>query len=121
MEVKHTPGPWKVCVGNAGSIFGDLNNDAHNGDNPYIGEVAGIGVDKDIPECTANAQLIAAAPDMFEAIQCALNLKDLWSAQQNGTVSADHAGEMEALQAMLDKLQAAYLKATGQHFPVTNP
>lgn len=67
-EVKHTPGPWKVCVGNSGSIFGDLNNRAHDGDNPYIGTVAGIGVDQDIPECTANAKLIAAAPDMYEVV-----------------------------------------------------
>lgn len=68
MEVKHTPGPWKVCVGNSGSVFGDLNTD-HKGDNPYIGTVAGIGIDINIPECTANAALIAAAPDMLSAFK----------------------------------------------------
>lgn len=67
--VKHTPGPWIVCIGNEGSIFGDQDNDVHNGDHPYIGTVAGIGVDKDIPECTANAKLISAAPDMYEIIK----------------------------------------------------
>jgi hypothetical protein len=66
-KTKFTPGPWYVSVGNKGSIFGDLNNPVHNGDNPYIGTVAGIGVDQDIPECTANAKLIAAAPDLFAA------------------------------------------------------
>jgi hypothetical protein len=101
MESKHTPGPWKVCVGNAGSIFGDLNNDAHNGDNPYIGEVAGIGVDKDIPECTANAHLISAAPDMFEVI------KELY----------DWAIDTGVQGPIFPKLQAAYLKGTGQ--PIT--
>jgi hypothetical protein len=64
---KFTPGPWEVSIGNSGSIFGDLNNPAHDGDNPYIGTVAGIGVDEDIPECTANAKLIAAAPDLYAA------------------------------------------------------
>lgn len=64
----HTPGPWEVSIGNSGSIFGDLNNPVHDGDNPYIGTVAGIGVDVDIPECTANAKLIAAAPEMFDIL-----------------------------------------------------
>lgn len=64
-----TPGPWEVSEGNKGSIFGDLNNSAHNGDNPYIGTVAGIGGDELIHECTANAKLIAAAPDMYEIIK----------------------------------------------------
>jgi hypothetical protein len=104
MEAKHTPGPWRVCVGNAGSIFGDLNNDAHNGDNPYIGEVAGIGVDKDIPECTANAHLIESAPDMFEVIKYLYD----WA----------HANQVFG--PIYPKLEAAYLKAAGQHSPVTN-
>lgn len=68
-QLKHTPGPWEVSIGNEGSIFGDLNNDAHNGDHPYIGTVAGIGVDEDIPECTANAKLISVAPDMYEVVK----------------------------------------------------
>jgi hypothetical protein len=71
-ETRFTPGPWKVSTENKGSIFGDLDNDAHDGDNPYIGTVAGIGTDKDDPECTANAKLIAAAPDLLEALRLAL-------------------------------------------------
>ena len=34
-----TEGPWITSYGNGGSIFGDLNNPTHNGDNPYIGKV----------------------------------------------------------------------------------
>lgn len=98
IETKFTPGPWIVCVGNGGSIFGDQDNAAHNGDNPYIGEVAGIGVNKDIPECTANAHLIAACPDMFDVIK---ELYD-WS------IAAGIKGPI------FPKLEAAYLKATGQ-------
>jgi hypothetical protein len=99
-EVKHTPGPWKVCVGNSGSIFGDLNNRAHDGDNPYIGTVAGIGVDQDIPECTANAKLIAAAPELLTAAKEALH----FIRTHNHYVAA----------CMIDKLQAVIDKATTQ-------
>lgn len=99
-----------VCVGNEGSIFGDLNNPEHNGDNPYIGTVAGIGVDKDIPECTANAKLIAAAPDMYNAIKLALNIKDLWAPVCDPGI--EHEGEAQALQSMLTALEAAMAKAT---------
>ena len=107
METKFTPGPWKVCVGNAGSIFGDLNNDEHNGDNPYIGEVAGIGVDKDIPECTANAHLIAAAPDMLQAL---IEAKDF--IQNHNHYVAE---------GIIGKLKEVIAKATGQpNSPVTN-
>lgn len=67
IALSSTPGPWEVSVGNKGSIFGDLDNAAHDGDNPYIGTVAGIGVGEDIPECTANAKLIAAAPELLSA------------------------------------------------------
>jgi len=108
METKHTPGPWVVCVGNAGSIFGDLNNDAHNGDNPYIGEVAGIGVDKNLPECTANAHLIAAAPDMLSALQAALALSDKTLKETGATYRTDEC------QAVYDQVKAAIEKATGK-------
>lgn len=102
---KFTPGPWKVCVGNEGSIFGDLENPIHNGDNPYIGTVAGIGVDKNIPEYTANANLIETSPDMFEVI------KELY----------DFAIKTGVRGPIFPKLEAAYLKATGQTItPVTN-
>jgi hypothetical protein len=104
-DTKFTPGPWKVCVGNAGSIFGDQDNAAHNGDNPYIGTVAGIGVDKNFPECKANACLIESAPDMFEVI------KELYEYSMN----TGHKG------VLFPKIEAAYLKSTGQHFPMTNP
>lgn len=42
-----TAGPWEYSVGNCGSIFGDLNNPEHNGDNPYIGTVFAVGIVKE--------------------------------------------------------------------------
>lgn len=74
-KVKFTPGPWEVSKENGGSIFGDLDNDKHDGDHPYIGTVAGIGGKRDVRECIANARLIAAAPDLFNCLMdCVENI-----------------------------------------------
>lgn len=90
-----------------------LNREQHEEGYKWIGDVKPYGgVFPDHEEAKAYAKLFAASPDMLKAIQCALNLKDLWSAHQHGTISADHAGEMEALQKMQDKLEAALAKAT---------
>ena len=67
---------------------------------------------KDKEVIQANAKLTISAPDMYEAIKSALNIKDLWSAQQHGTISADHEGELLALRTMETMLQAALDKAT---------
>lgn len=128
-EVKHTPGPWIIVDNVQPPLPGyEARSSAkHIGTfdiktEPCEDHEVGLWLGAVHPyECSgftskeqaaANAKLIAAAPDMLEAIQCALNIKDLWSAQQHGTVSADHAGEMEALQKMQDKLEAALAKAT---------
>lgn len=75
MKTKFTPGPWEVSIGNQGSIFGDMNNPKHQGDNPYIGTVAGVGGKRDSRESLANAKLIAAAPELFEClVDCIENI-----------------------------------------------
>lgn len=91
----------------------------------WIAQVMPYGTTKgnfpDHDEAKAYAHLFAASPDLLNAIQHALNLKDLWSADQYGTVSADHEGEMQALKEMQNMLEAAYLKATGQQvIPIEN-
>lgn len=69
-----TPGPWEVSYGNEGSIFGDLDNSEHDGDYPYIGSVAGIKpAGAEHPECSANARIIAAAPEMYELLEKVLH------------------------------------------------
>lgn len=58
-EVKHTAGPWGVCEGvERGSV---VIASAHVDD----AVVASVG--QDLPECEANAHLIAAAPDLLDA------------------------------------------------------
>lgn len=67
-EIKHTPGPWRVEPRQAG----DSNDIAFNieTDDWFI---AGIyfeeGTDINDPDIKANANLIAAAPEMYEILE----------------------------------------------------
>jgi hypothetical protein len=62
-------------------------------------------------EIIANAHLISAAPDMYEALKAALRIKDLWYADY---VDDEHAGETEALGTMLNLFEQAIAKAEGK-------
>lgn len=96
METQFTPGPW--------SINGTYEREIKSADGTLLAVAAGYATKEDTELAAANAMLIAAAPDMFEVIK---NLYD-W-AQAN-----------QVFGPIYPKLEAAYLKATGQHFPVTN-
>lgn len=64
---KHTPGPWACCIPKS---------------NEYVAIVAGelavasvntaCGLDGTLLPCEANANLIAAAPDLFDACEAML-------------------------------------------------
>jgi hypothetical protein len=98
MEIKHTPGPWKTpnpIADNSGT-FGAMvfSVYADNGTHIYDKRI----INKHVDEHKANARLISAAPDMFEVI------KELY----------DFSIKTELRGAIFPKLEAAYLKATGQ-------
>lgn len=64
-EMKHTPGPWRISTA--------LGND---GGGSYRHEIDPCGVTiyqhllgRTVPEIQANARLIAAAPEMLEALK----------------------------------------------------
>lgn len=63
---KHTPGPWIGCKGNAGTI---INIECKGSGNDLLPIAALRGSDRE-----ANANLIASAPTMFEAIGKALTM-----------------------------------------------
>lgn len=73
-ENKFTPGPWSVF--NTADIFTDLGAanaegiDAPSNDGWHIADcdMGGLGLD----EVKANARLIAAAPEMYEALRKAI-------------------------------------------------
>lgn len=70
MSAKHTPGPWRYSGPNSGEIFGWMGQKQ---DIPLV--IAKVGGYWD-GEQEANARLIAAAPDLLEAVEHALRLLD---------------------------------------------
>lgn len=94
---KHTPGPWYVEFGEAYNVRAD-----HGGIVAQIHNLKGrhgIGGRIDANEASSNARLIAAAPDLLEALQRSLN----WLASYPG-------GNAEGC---YDQARAAIDKATG--------
>ncbi len=71
MTDKHTSGPWETNY--TGNIWGDINNPKHLGDNPLIAQIFlgsfGLKKEKLTEEDKANANLIAAAPELLEALE----------------------------------------------------
>ena len=67
---KHTPGPWHIK-----DVCGDRVDVGYNAEPTSTDFVASCGYQdgKKDGECTANARLIAAAPDMLEALEAMVN------------------------------------------------
>jgi hypothetical protein len=70
---KHTPGPWKWAKSRGMNAY-----EIHGADGSYIGDV--WGVDEPVPNGIKrehqkpNARLIAAAPEMLEALRDVLEM-----------------------------------------------
>lgn len=65
MSTQHTPGPWHICRDNPvmvrdsdDTLIADCDNFQYTDD----GEIQ-------LPDCEANARLIAAAPDLLGALE----------------------------------------------------
>lgn len=102
METKHTPGPWRVEVGNRIEILGPRDK---------IGWPASVAYNlgmPDQPEAQANARLIAAAPDML-ADWC--EVRDRIVAHANGNSPIDDTNAF--LVWLGNKALDAIAKATG--------
>ena len=99
-----TPGPWGVS-----DLFADFVKDSDGG------RIADCRIDGETTEQTiANARLIAAAPDLAEALRCL-------SAEVNGLHAFERAfrevygnSNWEALQHQASKARAALAKARGE-------
>ncbi len=65
-NTKHTPGPWKIreTLGNEGDFI--ITTDTNMATNYHIAQVWNVN---GYGENTANASLIAAAPDLLELVQ----------------------------------------------------
>lgn len=62
MDSKHTPGPWIMDTGDDGAVVYD----------PNAGTIANIP--PDLRAWEANARLMAAAPDLLEALEGLINI-----------------------------------------------
>ena len=106
MTAKHTPGPWHIGMKPGPMIYGEHGE-----------QVADMVVSMiNIVEHSANARLIAAAPDLLQALE---NLTD---AVQSGTSYADDTAAGKALSILsgrsgttwLSDARAAIAKAKGE-------
>lgn len=72
METKYTPGPWKFTQHEEGfPNFGHIHHDWKNNGRNWTRTIAVLPTYAGKDECRANAQLIAAAPELFEACRAA--------------------------------------------------
>jgi hypothetical protein len=94
--VVHTPGPWEIKGpsqnGHCRRIFA--------GDE-YVAIVGGS--DQPVKTIRANADLIALAPEMWQAIQGALRIADLWRPSED--TPEEHGEEAKALCMMLSQFE----------------
>lgn len=116
---KFTPGPWaidpatrpaEVCT-----IYGLPESETDGQGFAYVRGALGYW-EAEEEENMANAHLIAAAPELYEALVEAE--KDLVAAQVNARRAAAHdpawAGVSEAIQPSVDRARAARARARGE-------
>ena len=111
-QAKHTPGPWALGQNPAAIESGSFSNMLvvrPEGEFPHGLWVADCGNHYD-PEHLANARLIAAAPDMLEALGQAQGLLNPLS----GFVKQGNAIQRRHLDKVRDEIRAAIAKATGE-------
>ena len=101
---KHTPGPWRVSRHDALRYTWHVNAGPAGYSQKRVAIVPG---DSSADCAEANAALIAAAPDMLEALRSAAAFAEQWVGANEGSMLAD------AREAMLAKARAAIRKATG--------
>lgn len=94
-HANHTPGPWAIVYANHdGTKIRVRDEKALKG---YLGKFEGELIGEDGPENWKNARLIAAAPELFEALRF---LTDCFKGQTSKLGMAQQAGLMKAFEAI---------------------
>lgn len=107
MGTKYTPGPWEVtqidCLGNEVVEYGNVRPVNRH----MFGHETSLPIADfylwDMPEQKANALLIAAAPELLEALEMIVNEADSYTARTGKPVYN-----------WLDQARAAIAKAKGE-------
>lgn len=111
-NLKHTPGPWTVgrkdFVVDANGTHGHILLNSSNWDE-FI-SVARHSENEDDSTAEANARLIAAAPDLLEALQFITNVADGKASGKTKTIELRF--ERDTLLTWLGKAKEAITKAT---------
>lgn len=87
-EQAHTPGPWSCADGDAsgfktGSGGESILATARPSDDYFVLKIAEMDSNVPVDERTANARLIAAAPDLLEALQVIVtDCSQIWTAAE---------------------------------------
>jgi hypothetical protein len=116
-EYTYTPGPWMIFEG------GDIGSASVRRPDTVVirsGTVKG----QTIGEAMANARLIAAAPELFEALRCvvvmAREIHEHWDKDRDSKVGkhlAALSGYLKGYRQDYDALHALIAKATGDPPP----
>lgn len=80
MTTKHTPGPWTTHPHSFGAEVRSIAQVAWCGAASTFGASGGQNIDA--AEACANANLIAAAPDLLEALEAALGCLNFFGTDQ---------------------------------------
>ena len=109
MQTKHTPGPWqtkrsdsKSAVNIVGSHLGSKYKIARCpitgwGDNPETQR-------RENEEVEANARLIAAAPELLEALVKSVSVIEQWHGKEVFEIYYKHAPEMKVIRSVIEKV-----------------
>lgn len=107
-QPKFTPGPWKIRNGFDGESYEVYPAKVNGESKPNIGVWAELATVNKHPQPgstgKANARLIAAAPDMYEALE----------ALQKANGANDFNGWHDSFAPAIEKARAALTKARGQ-------
>ena len=110
METKFTKGEWKIERGRSGfedKIITDKG--------VRIAEVKSYGKgfkDATQKERVSNSKLIAAAPDMSEALSAMIRIKDIYMPSDINEVRPEHYDEMTVLFKAFGQMEEVIKKAT---------
>ena len=107
-EAKHTPGPWKIHRGKHNSCYLAVIDSIPDQDGKVIANcICHVAMTND--DRTANANAIAALPDLLAACELALRIEELWM-----PFEWDDPDEAAAVSSMRDLFIAAIAKAKGE-------